>query len=150
MTEYDDDYATCHTTDAGLRIYPGEIDPDAVTERLALAPTRWQRRGEASSRDGYPPRVAPLNGWFLSSKGEVDSRDSRRHIDWLLDRIEPRAAAIHALQALGCRMDISCFWTSQSGHGGPTIPPDQMRRLADLNLMLWFDFYGPYDEDDEE
>src|SRR6187551_337836 len=37
-------------------------------------------------------------------------------------------------------MDISCYWLSQSGHGGPTIPSTQMRRLVELNIELWFDF----------
>ncbi|WP_435018133.1 DUF4279 domain-containing protein [Tundrisphaera sp. TA3] len=143
---YDDDYPTCHSTYATLRIYPGEIDPATVTDRLGIEPTGWQRRGEMDRGSGRITRVTPINGWFLGSKGRVESRDSRRHIDWILDRVEPKAAAIRSLQEEGCRMDVSCFWTSQSGHGGPSLPPTQMRRLADLNLELWFDFYGPYED----
>lgn len=45
-------------------------------------------------------------------------------------------------------MDIACYWVSRSGHGGPTIPPPQMRRLADLNIELGFDFYSPYESED--
>ena len=148
MYEYDDDYPTCAGTYTTLRIYPGEIDPAAVTDRLGIEPSKWQRRGEPTRHAGGPSKVAPLNGWFLESRGQVDSRDSRRHVDWLLDRVEPSAEALRSLQGAGCRMDISCFWTSRSGHGGPTIPPDQMRRLAALDIELWFDFYGPYDEND--
>lgn len=93
--------------------------------------------------------MAPLNGWFLTSEDHVDSLDSGRHINWLLDRIEPAATALRELQEKGCEMDISCYWLSRSGHGGPTISVDQMRRLTDLNIELWFDFYGPYDEEEE-
>lgn len=28
------------------------------------------------------------------------------------------------------------------------IPSTQMRTLAELNIEPWFDFYGPYEEDD--
>jgi hypothetical protein len=147
--EYDDEYGTCRTTYATLRIYPGEIDPTEVTDRLGIEPSSWQRRGEAiQGRDG-PPKVASLNGWFLSTEGLFPSRDSRRHIDRILDRLEPNAEALRSLQQEGCRMDVSCFWISQSGHGGPEIPPRQMGRLAGLNLMLWFDLYGPYDDKDD-
>lgn len=144
----DDEYPTCAQTFATLLVYPGEIDPAAITDRLGIEPTGWQRRGEVAQPVGRLSRVAAINGWFLGSRGQVDSRDSRRHIDWLLDRMEPRAEAIRSLQAMGCRMEISCYWLSQNGHGGPTLPPTQMRRLADLGIELWFDFYGPYEDDD--
>src|SRR4051812_35833881 len=101
---YDDDYATCAKTHATLLIYPGDIDPVVVTERLGIEPTCWQRRGEVIPRPGRPPKIAPVSGWFLKSKGEVESRDSRRHIDWLLDLVAPKADAVRSLQEIGCRM----------------------------------------------
>ena len=36
---YDDYYATCAETHATLCIYPGEIDPDEISRRLAIEPT---------------------------------------------------------------------------------------------------------------
>ena len=42
---------------------------------------------------------------------------------------------------------ISCFWGSRCGHGGPTLSARQTRRLADLELELWFDVYFEGDED---
>ena len=135
-----DDYATCFETHATLRIYPGEIDPDEITERLGIAPSHWQRRGEIA-RDAPGKRVAPINGWFLESEGQVDSCDSARHIDWLLDRLMEKAEALRSLRQDGCRIDIACYWLSKEGHGGPTIPPAQMKRLAELGIELWFDLY---------
>ena len=104
-------------------------------------------RSEVAERAGRPPKVARINGWFLESQGQVNSRDSGRHIDWLLDRVAPRAEAVRSLQEMGCRMEISCYWLSRSGHGGPIIPPAQMSRLVELSIELSFDFYGPYEED---
>lgn len=145
---FDDEYPTCVETRATLRIYPGDIDPSAISERMGLEPTNWQRRGEVAQWFDGPPRVAPINGWFLQSEAYVESRDSRRHLDWILDRVEPKAEAIRFLQERGCEMDISCTWISRSGHGGPTVSPSQMKRLSELNLELWFDFYT-YDEDSD-
>jgi len=132
------DYPTCERTYATLRIYPESLDPDEVTKRLRIEPTDWQRRGESRKLGSRPPK---LHGWFLSSDGEVESRDVRLHLDWLLSRIAPQADAILALQRDGCRMDVSCYWVSASGHGGPSVLPVQMGELARLGLELWFDVY---------
>jgi hypothetical protein len=132
------DYPTCQRTYATLRIYPAALDPADVTARLGLEPSDWQRRGESRKPGGRP---AKLHGWFLSSEGAIESRDVRRHLDWLLSRIDSRADALHALRSDGCRMDVSCFWVSASGHGGPSVLPTQMGPLARLGLELWFDIY---------
>jgi hypothetical protein len=132
------DYPTCERTYATLRIYPESLDPSDVTVRLGIEPSDWQRRGEARKPGSRP---AKLHGWFLSSERAVESRDVRKHLDWLLSLIVPRAYAILALQSDGCRMDVSCFWVSASGHGGPSVRPAQMSELARLDLELWFDVY---------
>ena len=132
MTDYDDAYATCERTYATLRLYPGPIALRDVTARLRIDPTQSQISGGGRS----------LQGWFLSTEGAVESRDVRRHIDWLLDRIEPSSRELEALMREGARVDVSCYWLSASGHGGPTLSPQQMGRLARLQLDCWFDVYS--------
>jgi hypothetical protein len=119
-----------------LRVYPGALDPDEVTKRLGISPSEVQREG-----DPRGSTTTKLNGWFLSSRGQVDSRDARRHIDWVLDHIEPVAADLEKLRGSGARVDLSCYWLSSSGHGGPAVSPTQSRRLAALNLDCRFDVY---------
>lgn len=143
---YDDDYPTCARTHATLLIYPNEVDPTEVTERIGIEPSSWQRRGEVIPQAKGPPKVAELSGWFLTSKGQVESKDSRRHVAWLLDQIASKSEATRSLQKTGCTMAISCYWQSKNGHGGPTIPPSQMKTLGELNIELWFDIYGPYED----
>ncbi|WP_159452347.1 DUF4279 domain-containing protein [Singulisphaera sp. GP187] len=142
----DDDYPTCARTYATLLIYPNAVDPAMVTERLGIEPSSWQRRGEVIPRTNRPPKVAELSGWFLTSKSQVESKDSRRHVAWLLDQIASKSAVIRSLQETGCTMAISCYWLSKDGHGGPTMPPSQMKTLGELNIELWFDIYGPYED----
>ncbi len=133
---YNDLYPTCEETYATLRIYPDALDPDEVTERLGVTPTKVQRVGD--KRGSY---TCDLNGWFLCSNGQVHSRDSRRHIDWILDQVESCAEELENIRKSGGRADISCSWLSASGHGGPTVSPHQSNRLAALGLDCWFDVY---------
>ncbi len=137
---YDDNYATCSRTYATLIIK--YLDPSTITARLEIEPSESQIKGELIRP--FSTRIAPMDGWFLCTKGRVESRDSRRHIDWLLDRIDGKAGEILRLQAEGCEMVVSCYWVSSCGQGGPTISPVQMRRLGELNIELCFDIYGPY------
>jgi hypothetical protein len=134
---YQDDYPTCEETYATLRIYHDELDPDEVSRALALVPSNAQRKGdELSSR-----RALPTGGWFLSSKGHVTSKDTRRHVAWVLDQIAPNKTNLLSLQDRGYKMDIFCFWASASGHGGPELDHELMQRLASFRLNVGFDVY---------
>jgi hypothetical protein len=134
---YDDDYATCERTYASLGIYAEGLDPAEMSSLLQLSPTESHRQGEGVHGG------APLKRgfWSLSSEQHVDSRDLRRHLDWLLDQIEGRANMLRTLREQGYDMTVACYWSSADGHGGPTLSPVQTRRLANLDLELWIDFY---------
>jgi Domain of unknown function (DUF4279) len=139
---YDDDYSTCTRTYATLSIYPVRTDPETITELLGIEPSSWQRTGGPMAESlRRPPGIAELDLWCLTTKDRVKSRDSRRHIDWLLNRIEGKTAELRSTQLEGARMSVSCFWLSKFGEGGPTISPQQMTRLGELNIELWFDVY---------
>jgi hypothetical protein len=91
-----------------------------------------------------------FNGWFLSSEDKVASKDVRRHLDWLLDLIWPARLPLADLQQTsGVKIDVNCVWWSASGHGGPTLWPEQMGRLAELGLECGFDVYF-FGEEEEE
>ena len=140
------DYPTCQKTFATLRIYHDTAEPPEVTRVLGITPTDIVRSGDTH---GPSKRAATykINGWFLSSESSVSSQDSLRHIEWLLALIEPRCAQLSALREQGHRMVISCYWLSASGHGGPTLTADIMRRVAEVGLDLEFDVYfGGTDE----
>ena len=112
-TTYDDAYPTCEETYAELRIYTGEAAPQRVAEALRLKPTTLLVAGESKAR---------VNGWFLSTRGQVESRDVRRHVDWLLEQLLPRRLELHTLQAEPhLWMDVFCYWRSTQGHGGPMV-----------------------------
>jgi hypothetical protein len=141
-----DDYPTCEETYVTLRVYHDAADPAAVTARLGLEPSDFQCAGGTYERRGVT-RTYPISGWFLCSEGKVDSYDSEKHLRWLLDQLGTRGAALDTLRAQGWTMDIACMWDSHAGHGGPTLSPELLRRLAETGIELWFDvyFHGSYD-----
>jgi len=130
---YADDCATCLETHSTLRIYPASGDADLVTALLAIAPTKTQ------IKSATPYRRKPA--WFRSSKGLLDSRDTRRHIDWILDRIEPATVALNNLRCAGAKIDIFSYWVSRSGDGGPMLSPSQLKRLAAMEIEIGWDVY---------
>ncbi len=139
MRTYDDDYPTCVKTFATLRFYHDEESPEAVTEALGMPPTKSQLKGMNIVKRREVRR--PVSGWFLGSESEVESKDVRRHIDWILDQIEGLENAIEDLNRRGWRSDVNCYWLS-IGHGGPMLDPPQMVDLAKLNLPCGFEVYS--------
>ena len=145
-TAYDDDYATCSRTYAELRIYHDDLDPERITGLLGIQPSQTQVKGRAYTKPSGREFTPPIGGWFLSTEGLIASKDVRRHVDWILDRLTGKEETLRRLQAEGNSMDILCFWMSADGHGGPTLSPGIMRRLGELELEIGFDIYGPYDD----
>lgn len=148
-TPYDDEYGTCAETRAELLVYPGNLPPTEITNRLQIEPSEMSAAGEEKTSKGGRRRIAKNSVWSLSSEGHVQSLDVRRHLDWLLARLAPQAESLAELQNIaGVRMSVNCAWYSRVGHGGPTLWPEQMKQLADLNLEVSFDIYFlPNDED---
>jgi hypothetical protein len=130
------------------------MHPSRVTELLGVSPTRQVVAGEVSPPNSLGrKRVGKINGWFLSSEGHVESKDVRRHLDWLLAKLQQNPEALRKLQsAPGVRMSVECVWWSRYGDGGPTLWPEQMQALAALNLECGFDFayYGAEESDESD
>lgn len=145
----DDADESCDRTCAKLLIYSGAMKPSEVTDLLGIQPTDYVAIGEErSSHSTGRTRIGKVNGWFLSSESHVDSKDLRRHVDWLIEKLQGHSESLKKLQARdGIRMTVSCIWWSKYGGGGPTLWPKQMRDLVKLNLECSFDFqyYGGED-----
>lgn len=136
MALYDDDFPTCLETYASLRIYSHSMSPTEITKVLKVAPTRQFAMGESHSKG----LARKYHGWVLCTQNQVTSRDTRRHVDWILSRIADKGWELDELRAQGAEMDISCLWVS-IGQGGPILSPPQMKSLAQLSLDIWWDVY---------
>jgi Domain of unknown function (DUF4279) len=152
LTPIDDAYQTCERTCTVLRVYPATMHPSVVSETLGIKPTRQVVVGESSPINSLGlSRIGKINAWFLSSEDIVESKDMRRHLDWLIAKLQPSSNGLRELQAKpSIRMSVNCIWWSRFGDGGPALWPEQMRALADLNLECSFAFSDYSDEDDDE
>jgi hypothetical protein len=139
------DEALCVRTAAQFRVYPGEMATGLVTRALGLQPTTTQDVGAVYRNSLGLERRGKINAWILSSESQVNSLDFQVHLDWLLDRLMPAKTEIKSLQEhSGITMFVACIWWSASDGGGFALSPDEMGKLAALNLECQFDvsFYG--------
>jgi len=135
---YNDDYPACEETYTVLGIFTGEIIPDLVTHTLNITPSDLVEKGKI--RWGHK-KPATFNGWFLSSKEQVESMDSRRHIDWLLAQLAGKEGQLRKIVEKSEKAFICCYWVSGFGHGGPTLSKKQMEGLIKLGLDLEFEIH---------
>ena len=145
--DYNDDYPTCASTYATLCVYlPDNADPNALSEKLGLQPSRIQIKGEI--RDGKVKNWP--TSWFLQTSEQVQSKDIRRHVDWLLEHLKDHLEIIKQLQATDSEVHISCFWVSAAQHGGPMLDHDILKRVGNLNIGISFDIYFASDKINEQ
>jgi hypothetical protein len=135
--DYDDDYPTCVFTKSTLRIFSEKTSPAEITKILKLKPTSSFQKGESFSKGRL---FRKTNGWFLETKESVKSKDTRRHIDFILQAIGRKHGAIKLLRQRGCKLDIVSYFES-CGQGGPALWPYQMLKLGKLGMEIWWDIY---------
>jgi len=142
--QYDDNWPTCVYAYAWFRVMSEHLNPDSVTTLLELEPTSTQKKGDLPDPDSRFPKK--FSGWFLETESFIQSRDARRHIDWLTERLAGRSEALATLRSEGHTVDL-CVCFGSIGQGGPLIGPRQLRALADLGLDFWLDLGFPQTAD---
>jgi hypothetical protein len=135
--DYDDSYATCVETHSTLRVFSDDLAPEEISRVLQIEPTESFRTGDAHSQ-GKLRRKA--NGWLYSTQKICDSKDTRRHIDTILSKLEGKQDVVASMQSQGCKFDITSYWVS-TGQGGPWLMPQQMLKLGRLGIEVWWDIY---------
>jgi hypothetical protein len=135
---YNDSYPACARTYSTLRIFSDHLGPEQITQLLQVEPTRVFRKGEFF---GDKKLERKTNGWFYCTKDLTSSKDDRRHLDLIIAALDGKDAQMRELHSHGCKMDITSFWSSKEGQGGPWLMPEQMVRLGTLGLSVWWDVY---------
>ena len=142
---YDDNYGTCKETSTCFRIMHPDLDLAAISQQLDLVPAWTRQKGQIYGKS-TPQRISI---WALDTEGIITSRDMRRHLDWLLDQLEPKRDVLAQFRERGYEMDLYCLWCRLGGTGGPMLSPYQMTRMAALELTIGFEFWHE-DEDEDE
>lgn len=79
--------------------------------------------------------------WFLETDRVIASKDVRRHVDWLIEQLTGKEEIVRQVLANQGRVEVSCYWFSSNGHGGPMLSPYTMGKLSELGIGIWFDVY---------
>lgn len=135
--DFDDEYPSCQATHATFRVFSNTLNPSSITDVLGVRPSESFAKGEPYGKNGLLRRAT---GWLLTSRDAVKSRDTRRHIAWILEQLATKGDAVRALRKTGAEIDVSCYYVSV-GQGGPTMSAEQMSELGQLGIDVWFDVY---------
>lgn len=144
--KYNDSYETCEKVRVDLRVYSKSISADEIESRMRIKATRKRNKGELiKSAKTAKDRVLELSSWILSSEDHVSSKDARRHLDWLLEKLVSVESEFSALiECHDVSAHITCVWWSAFGGGGPIFWPHQLAMIGKLELEFEFEFafYG--------
>jgi hypothetical protein len=134
--KYDDDYPTCAETYSTLRVFADDVTALEMTSALRIKPTKSFLKGEPHSKGLF----RKTHGWFYETKLLSHSKDTRRHIDLILEVLDGKQKEVESLRQRGCKLDIVSYWASH-GQGGPALWPPQMLKLGKLGIEIWWDIY---------
>ncbi len=135
---------------ASFRVFGPTLDPLDVTLALKLPPDYVHRNGEprlVRTRAGRIEERAPhrMGMWLMSSRECVTSPRLAVHLEWLLDQLEPLAAALVSLRTDGITTDFFCC-SSGSSPDPPPMPRVIRQRAAALGITIEIDHHGPAGE----
>jgi uncharacterized protein DUF4279 len=125
-----------------LRIYPGSLQPNQVSEILGVDATSAVSSEPMNEPLGaYDFRIGKVNGWFLESEKRVESRDPHKHLDWFLQYIELlRNKLGDLLSRPNCKAYIDVIAWSADGGLAYTLDPSDLACLASLGVPVCFSF----------
>lgn len=127
---------------ASFGLYHEELDPEEITTRLQVQPSRCHRKGDQRlGKDGRVYSPFSKGAWRLSSKGKIDSLDANQHILWILDELSHCHFVLRQLRRDGYEMSLKCAWFASSDNTCPSLNVETIRRLAQFKLDFWFDVY---------
>lgn len=127
-------------TNATLRILADDLDPDSVSSEMGMESDRSHKKGDVA---GVRAPVVKKGGYWSirSSKHLAPSADTNDHIQWLVAAVAPRLGVLDAYKGRGWTVDVWIGIHTSVGHGGPTLRPDVLARLASLGLDVNLDLY---------
>lgn len=136
---YQDAYEGCVRTYVSLNVRREAGPTSAITEALSIQPDETSEPRPRELRDGVVYAARPA--FWTSRTEDIQSTDFERHLDTLLERFAGSGRSLAELRAQGWQMDVSVYWLSRWGHGGPELRAHHIEALSALGVGIWFDIY---------
>lgn len=129
---------------ASLRVFRDDLEPDAITELLQLAPSHAHRKGDLiSPRCGTAKRNE--GAWILDSDAPEDQALSA-HIQSLVRLLGERSVLVAELSDSGYDISIYCgmFFPEEgvgTGQHNDSLSPQLMNFIASIHAELNISYY---------
>lgn len=115
-----------------------DLNPLYISEYLEITPSISFKRGEKRNEI----KDWPHGYWELSSSDEINTGQLQPHLEWLMDKIEPKKLIIKQLLTDETITSvISCFWILTGGHDALDLNPQLLIRISSLQIEIVVDIY---------
>lgn len=143
MIDVFDENLNCAETHATFRILADNLEPEEISAALRILPSTSARKGEPNPLlHSARPLPCRTGCWMLTSEERVTSTNLEAHLVFLLDQLEPERRKIKELSKLDdTRVELHCYWMSETGQGGPFLSANVLERIVALGVDLDFDLY---------
>jgi hypothetical protein len=126
----------CLETFATLRIFSESVSPEEIGRILGILGTKTRPRNPESRYR----HQRESHYWAWCSAENLNSTDGLEHVRSVIERVSDKNLQLQQLRALGCELDVCCYWVSD-GQGGPMLDVNSLFNLSRLGLEIWWDIY---------
>jgi hypothetical protein len=136
----------CKKTNVSFGIFGDKLDPNELTERTSVKPSRGLSKGQRiyrSERAGGGFYPAAQGVWQICSDTTVESSSTEVHAQYILDLLEPHFQVVEQfLNRPGYLTVINIWWQTDQGHGGFSMRATTLARLCRLCDRIDTHFLG--------
>ena len=138
-TRFKEENMNCEETHVVFRIMDDELNIAELTKSLNLKPDFYAIKGQCIPGNNRGV-LAKKNIWSITSEG-LKTTSLENHIWHIVSQLNGRESVINQLKNDGVTVELSCFWMSATGQGGPIISNKALQTMSKLGLDLDFDIY---------
>jgi hypothetical protein len=128
-------------TRVALRIAAVNLEPEVISQRLGLKPSKARRRGDPNigrNNRAYSDFSSGL--WLLESSLDVEPLEKK--LETLISRIQPKQAEIRALGNEGLEVEIIIGVFGDDRNAMFYLSSKVVRDLGEIGINLAFDVYA--------
>lgn len=137
-----------HTYSVALRIRGTDLDLAEVSDRLKLKPTQTRVKGQPRSSSDDVWRESVWEYEVRPGDGKPDWDSLEDGLQTVISAFASREGELRNFQQR-YKVFLWCGHFSSSFDGGPTLPPQILKALADFGVELILDSYSSCDPDVE-
>jgi hypothetical protein len=121
-----------------LTIRHPNLTSSEITDMIGIAPSYTMEKGELIAPKVSERLCVDRTSWTLSTEKHVRSRDSHKHLEWLVDLLDGRTPTLNKWKEDGADLSITYREDTWGRFNRLMISADLLARLARLGVSLSF------------